>query len=83
MAEEVAQAQEKVEQAAASTAEKAEEGAAPKTPVDKMKKTMADTAEQVQQSHVVGAAHKLALAGIGAGVLTKEEGEKLLSTPEG
>jgi poly(hydroxyalkanoate) granule-associated protein len=80
MAEEVVQAQEKVAEAAVEVQEKVEAaaGAGPKSPVDKVKKTVADTAEQVHQSHFVGMAHKMLLAGIGAGALTKEETEKLL-----
>jgi poly(hydroxyalkanoate) granule-associated protein len=78
MAEEEVKAQEDVAEVAGP--EKTEEaaGAAPKSPVDRMKKTVSDTAEQVQQSPFVGMAHKMALAGIGAGALTKEEAEKLL-----
>jgi poly(hydroxyalkanoate) granule-associated protein len=80
MAEEVVQAQEKVAEAAVQVQETVEEtaGVGPKSPVDKMKKTVAGTAEQVQHSHFVGMAHKMLLAGIGAGALTKEESEKLL-----
>jgi poly(hydroxyalkanoate) granule-associated protein len=80
MAEEVVQAQEKVAEAAVQVQETVEEaaGAGPKSPVDKMKKTVAGTAEHVQHSHFVGMAHKMLLAGIGAGALTKEESEKLL-----
>jgi poly(hydroxyalkanoate) granule-associated protein len=80
MAEEVAQVQEKVEETAVEVKETVQEaaGAGPKSPVSKVKKTVADTAEHVQQSHYVGMAHKMLLAGIGAGALTKEETEKLL-----
>jgi poly(hydroxyalkanoate) granule-associated protein len=80
MADEVVRAQEQVEETAVQVQGKGEGtiGAGPKSPVDKVKETVAGTAEQVQQSHFVGMAHKMVLAGIGAGVLTKEETEKLL-----
>jgi len=62
------------------TAEKVEEvaGAAPKSPVEKAKKSVGEAAEHVQKSHVVELTHQMMLAGIGAGVLAKEETEKFL-----
>jgi poly(hydroxyalkanoate) granule-associated protein len=62
------------------TVEKVEEmaGAAPKSPVDKAKKSAGEAVEHVQKSHVVELTHQMMLAGIGAGVLAKEETEKLL-----
>jgi hypothetical protein len=73
MAEEVVQAKEKVAQAAAQVQEQVEEaaGAAPGSPLDKAKKTVSDTAEQVRKSHVVTMTHQALLVGIGAGVLAK------------
>jgi poly(hydroxyalkanoate) granule-associated protein len=49
-----------------------------KTRVEKAKKSVSATAEHVQKSHVVGLTHQVMLAGLGAGVLAKEETEKLL-----
>ena len=62
------------------TVEKVEEvaSAAPKSPVEKAKKSVGEAAEHVQKSHVVGLSHQIILAGVGAGVLAKEETEKLL-----
>jgi poly(hydroxyalkanoate) granule-associated protein len=62
------------------TVQKVEEtvGAAPKSPVEKAKKSVGEAAEHVQKSHVVGLTHQFMLAGLGAGVLAKEETEKLL-----
>jgi len=72
----VEQAAEKVEE----TVEKVEEVAAvaPKSSMDKAKKSAGEAVEHVQKSHVVGLTHQMVLAGIGAGVLAKEETEKLL-----
>jgi poly(hydroxyalkanoate) granule-associated protein len=80
MADEVVQVQEKAADAAVQVQDMGAEAAhsGPKSPVDKVKKTVTNTAEQVQQSQFVGMAHKMLLAGIGAGALTKEETEKLL-----
>jgi poly(hydroxyalkanoate) granule-associated protein len=62
------------------TVEKVEEvaGVAPKSPVEKAKKSVGEAAGHVQKSHVVELTHQMMLAGIGAGVLAKEETEKLL-----
>jgi poly(hydroxyalkanoate) granule-associated protein len=80
MAEEVVQAKEKVAEATAQVQEQVEEAApaAPGSPLDKAKKTVSDTAEQVHKSHVVTMTHQALLVGIGAGVLAKEETEKFL-----
>jgi poly(hydroxyalkanoate) granule-associated protein len=69
MTDEATQVEEKVEEA---------EGAVPQSAVAKVKKSVADTADQVQHSHFVGMAHKMLLAGLGATALTKEETERLL-----
>jgi poly(hydroxyalkanoate) granule-associated protein len=70
------QVAEKVE----GTVEKVEEvtGMAPKSPIDKAKKSAGEAVEHVQKSHVVELTHQMVLAGIGAGVLAKEETEKVL-----
>jgi poly(hydroxyalkanoate) granule-associated protein len=80
MAEEVVQAKEQVAEAAAPVQEQVEKatGAAPGSPLEKAKKTVSDTAEQVQKSQVVTMTHQALLASIGAGVLAKEETEKFL-----
>ena len=71
---------EQVAEKAEETVEKVEEtvGAEPKSPVEKAKKQVSATAEQVQKSRVVGLTHEMFLATLGAGVLAKEETEKLL-----
>ena len=70
------QAAETIEETVAKVEEAA--SAAPKSPVEKAKKSVGEVAEQVQKSHVVGLTHQVVLAGLGAGVLAKEETEKLL-----
>ena len=71
---------EQVEAKVEEAVEKVEEvtGAAPKSPIEKAKKSVSEAAEQVQQSHVVGLTHHMVLAWLGAGVLAKEETEKFL-----
>jgi poly(hydroxyalkanoate) granule-associated protein len=70
------QVAEKVEDAVEKGAEAV--GAAPESPVEKAKKSVGQAAEHVQKSHVVELTHQMMLAGLGAGVLAKEETEKLL-----
>jgi polyhydroxyalkanoate synthesis regulator phasin len=78
MAEEAMQ--EQVAAGAEQVVEKVEEaaGVPKKSRVEKAKTSVGATAEQVQKSHVVGLTHHVMLAGLGAGVLAKEETEKLL-----
>jgi poly(hydroxyalkanoate) granule-associated protein len=52
--------------------------AAPKSKIDKAKEAVSATADQIEKSPVVGLTHQMLLAWIGAGVLAKEETEKLL-----